>query len=71
MGFAKVMCVWGLKRLNAKGMISRLEAYLKTGADQETGFGGNIMDPRVGTYFPESVKASIKELLHDWRKAPN
>ena len=68
-GFAKVMCVWGLKRLNAKGMISRLEAYLKTGADQETGFGGNIMDPRVGTYFPESVKASIKELLHDWRKA--
>ena len=38
-GFAKVMCVWGLKRLNAKGMTSRLEAYLKTGADQETGFG--------------------------------
>ena len=24
------------------------------------------MDPRVGTYFPESVKASIKELLDDW-----
>jgi len=68
-GFAKVMCVWGLKRLNARGMISRLEAYLKTGTDQETGFGGNIMDPRVGTYFPESVKASIKELLEDWRKA--
>lgn len=68
-GFAKVMCVWGLKRLNAKGMISRLEAYLKTGVDQETGFGGDIMDPRVGTYFPESVKASIKELLDDWRKA--
>jgi hypothetical protein len=68
-GFAKVMCVWGLKRLNAKGMISRLEAYLKTGADQETGFGGDIMDPRVGTYFPESVKGSIKELLDEWRKA--
>ena len=68
-GFAKVMCVWGLKRLNAKGMISRLEAYLKSGADQGTGFGGNIMDPRVGTYFPESVKASIKELLNDWRKS--
>ena len=68
-GFAKVMCVWGLKRLNAKEMISRLEAYLKTGADQETGFGGNIMDPRVGTNFPDSVKASIKELLHDWQKA--
>lgn len=67
-GFAKVMCVWGLKRLNAKGMSSRLEAYLKSGADEETGFGGNIMDPRVGTYFPESVKASIKDLLDDWKK---
>jgi hypothetical protein len=67
-GFAKVMCVWGLKRLNAKGMIPRLEAFVKTGADQETGFGGDIMDPRVGTYFPESVKASIKGLLHEWRK---
>ena len=68
-GFAKVMCVWGLKRLNAKGMIPRLEAYLKTGVDQKTGFGGDIMDPRVGTYFPESVKDSIKVLLDDWRKA--
>ena len=67
-GFAKVMCVWGLKRLNARGMIPRLEAYLKTGADQETGFGGDIMDPRVGTYFPESVKDSIKVLLEDWKK---
>ena len=68
-GFAKVMCVRGLKRLNAKEMIPRLEAFLKTGTDQETGFGGDIMDPRVGTYFPESVKDSIKELLNDWRKA--
>ena len=68
-GFAKVMCVWALKRLNAKGMIPRLEAFLKTGTDQETGFGGDIMDPRVGTYFPESVKDSIKVLLDDWRKA--
>lgn len=68
-GFAKVMCVWGLKRLNAKEMIPRLEAYLKTGAEEKTGFGGDIMDPRVGTYFPESVKESIQELLRDWRKA--
>jgi hypothetical protein len=68
-GFAKVMCVWGLKRLNAKAMIPRLEAFLKSGTDQETGFGGDIMDPRIGTYFPESVKDSIKVLLEDWRKA--
>jgi hypothetical protein len=68
-GFAKVMCVWGLKQLNAREMTPRLEAFLKAGVDQETGFGGDIMDPRVATYFPESVKESIKELLSDWRKA--
>jgi hypothetical protein len=49
-------------------MIPRLEAFVKTGADQETSFGGDIMDPRVGTYFPESVKDSIKVLLDEWRK---
>ena len=68
-GFAKVMCVWGLKRLNAREMIPRLEAFLKTGTDQETGFGGSIMDPRVGTLFPDSVKGSIKQLLDEWGKA--
>jgi hypothetical protein len=65
-GFAKVMCVWGLKRLKAKDMIPRLQAYLKNGDDQETGFGGNIMDPRVGTFFPDSVKASVRILLGEW-----
>lgn len=71
-GFAKVMCVWGLKRQNARELIPRLEAFLKTGTDQETGFGGSIMDPRVGTLFPDSVKWSIRQLLRDWgRPAPN
>jgi hypothetical protein len=65
-GFAKVMCVWGLKRLNAREMIPRLRTFLKSGEEQETGFGGDIMDPRVGTYFPDSVKASIRALLDAW-----
>jgi hypothetical protein len=65
-GFAKVMCVWGLKQLNGKEMISRLKSFFLTGEDQNTGFGGDIMDPRVGTYFPDSVKASIRALLTEW-----
>ena len=71
-GFAKVMSVWGLQRLNAKEMIPRLEAFVKTGTDQETGFGGSIMDPRIATMFPDSVKESIKHLLNEWSKpSPN
>ena len=67
-GFAKVMSVWGLQRLNAKEMIPRLEAFVKTGTDQETGFGGSIMDPRIATMFPDSVKEAIKYLLSEWGK---
>lgn len=62
-GFAKVMCVWALGRQNAREMIPRLETFLKSGQDERTGFGGNIMDPRVGTLFPDSVKWSIRQLL--------
>lgn len=67
-GFAKVMSVWGLQRLNAKEMIPRLEAFVKTGVDQETGFGGSIMDPRIATMFPDSVKEATKHLLSEWGK---
>jgi hypothetical protein len=66
-GFAKVMSIWGLKRLNAKEMKPRLETFLKSGKDEETGFGGSIMDPRVGTFFPSSVKESVKALLTEWK----
>ena len=69
-GFAKVMSVWGLQRLNAKEMIPRLETFVKTGVDQETGFGGSIMDPRIGTMFPGSVKEAIKYLLSELGKSP-
>lgn len=66
--FAKVICVWGLRRLKAREMITRLNAFLNKGVDQEAGFGGSIMDPRVGTNFPDSVKDSIEQLLSEWEK---
>jgi hypothetical protein len=65
-GFAKVMCVWGLKRLKAREMIPRLKTFMDRGEDQNTGFGGDIMDPRVGTFFPASVKAAAWALLNEW-----
>lgn len=67
-GFAKVMGVWGLDKLQAAEMKPRLENFLKSGTDEKTGFGGNIMDPRIGTYFPDSVKESIKSMLEKWAK---
>lgn len=68
-GFAKVMAVWGLARLDAREAAPVLEAFVADGADEETGFGGNIMDPRVGTSFPGSVKAAVKAVLAAWKGA--
>jgi hypothetical protein len=67
-GFGKVMAVWGLKDQGAKSMLPRLKQFLKDGEDEKTGFGGNVMDPRVGTRFPSSVKEAIKELVEAWSK---
>ena len=68
-GFAKVMAVWGLRRLDAREFLERLVAFIPNAATEKTGFGGSIMDPRVGTRFPASVKAAAEELVARWRPA--
>ena len=65
-GFAKIMAVWGLRDRGTEAGKKCLEAYLPKADTDETGFGGNIMDPRVGTRFPGSVKAAVKEAIGDW-----
>ena len=66
--FAKVMAVWGLRRLGAREYLDKLAAFLPKAPEAETGFGGSIMDPRVGTRFPRSVKAAVQALVDEWRK---
>ncbi len=67
--FAKVMAVWALRDSGAKDAASKLKRILETTEDQESGFGGNIMDPRVGTHFPGSVHKAIAEVLANWDKS--
>jgi hypothetical protein len=71
--FAKVIAAWVLRDQDARGFENRLRKFAATGKDREkeTGFGGNIMDPRVGTNFPESVKEAIEEVLKEWNKMPS
>jgi hypothetical protein len=64
--FSRVMAAWGLKRLDAREYLPKLRDFAKIAPDKEAGFGGNIMDPRVGTHFPRSVKAACEELLAEW-----
>ena len=67
-GFAKVMAIWALRDMHAVEAGPKLRETLSSTRDEKTGFGGNIMDPRVATQFPESVHASIQEVLELWEK---
>lgn len=59
--FEKVIAIWSLKRIGGEKYKNKLLAIANNLSDEETGFGGNIMDPRVGTRFP-SPKEAVEEL---------
>jgi len=65
-GFPRVMAAWGLERLDARELLPRLQELIPTMAEVETGFGGNIMDPRIGTAFPHTVKKAAEALVEAW-----
>ena len=60
--FTTVICIWALREFKPKELKSRLQSLVKGASTKENGFGGNIMDPRVGTSFP-SVKEALKDLI--------
>ena len=41
---------------------------LATMSTDACGFALNIMDPRMGTRFPESPKQALDELLEAWQQ---
>ena len=60
--FTTVICIWVLGEFNPKELKPRLQNLAKDASTKENGFGGNIMDPRVGTYFP-SVHKALMDLI--------
>lgn len=60
---AKVMAIILLKERPSGYVKSELIRYLEMASEKEVTLGGSFMDPRVGTWFPESVKASIEWFL--------
>lgn len=61
-GFVRVMCIESLAELDAKELKPALEKLEKDASDEEDGFGGNIMDPRICTNVP-STKEALKALI--------
>jgi hypothetical protein len=60
--FVQVICLWTLAEFQPKELKNQLVKISKTASEEENGFGGNIMDPRICTRFP-SVKSAIHELI--------
>lgn len=60
--FVQVICIWTLSDFIPTELKSELEKLLSTASTKRTGFGGNIMDPRVGTHFPD-VKTALESLI--------
>lgn len=58
--FEKVIAIWALKKTDDKNYISKVKNLSDSLSDESNGFGGNIMDPRVGTYFPSPKEAAEK-----------
>jgi hypothetical protein len=59
--FEKVIAIWTLNKIGGKEYEEKLLEIAENQSDEETGFGGNIMDPRVGTRFP-SPREAIEKL---------
>lgn len=59
--FEKVMAIWSLKKIGDEVYISKLKEIKDTLSDEYTGFGGDIMDPRMATFLP-SPKRAVEDL---------
>jgi hypothetical protein len=60
--FTTVICIWTLKELKPKDIKKDLQKLIAKASTKGNGFGGNIMDSRVGTDFP-TVKRALEELI--------
>jgi hypothetical protein len=60
--FSKVMAIWTLTEFIPIELKYQLIDLLENASTESNGFGGNIMDPRIGTYIP-SVKTALQNLI--------
>jgi hypothetical protein len=61
--FVQVMSIWTLSEFNPVELKSKLIELSENASTEDNGFGGNIMDPRIGTYIP-TVKKALQDLIN-------
>jgi hypothetical protein len=63
-GFVRVECMWTIGEFHPKELKGQLAKLAEHASTEESGFGGDIMDPRVCTTIP-TVKEALEKLLKE------
>ena len=64
---ARVFAVQMLREVGARELKNEITAYIPKAPTTRVGLGIEIMDPRIGTPFPESVKLALEALVAEWK----
>jgi HEAT repeat protein len=59
---ARIMATVLLREIDAHSMKQRLLEYSQKAPKDESGLGVAIMDPRIGTWFPQTLAEAAKEI---------
>lgn len=60
--FVQVICIWTLSAFSPTEYKEQLIKISESASTKENGFSGNIMDPRICTFFPD-VKEALETLI--------
>jgi len=64
---ARVMAVQMIREVVARELMDSITAYIPKASTEPVNLGMDIMDPRIGTRFPESLKDALEKLVADWK----
>jgi len=64
---ARVVAAEMIREAGARELMDSITAYVPKASTERVGLGMNIMDPRIGTRFPESLKQALEKLVADWK----
>jgi len=64
---ARVVAVQMIRETGARELKDQIIAYVPKASSTPVGLGIAIMDPRIGTRFPASLKSALEELIAEWK----
>jgi len=64
---ARVFAVLTIREAGARELKEQIATYIPKASTAQVGLGLDIMDPRIGTRFPHSLKEALEQLAAEWK----